>query len=200
MSCLFPFPLSPPHIITKLDLHFLILFYRSSCCSHAWRRFVAWNPAFPLVWLFHRTCLFCIRCCFVYLLVTCPVQRLLLFHLLLPSFLSFTLRHMRGFPTYKMNVALFFSSRTVCGGAVGSTVATCFLKVLSHPCNWCSPLPRLRVPHCWFWDLAGASPVQREVGATDHSHKHRTVTGRSYQGLFHPFLLFSKLLGKTGMK
>ena len=116
-------------------------FYRSSYCSYAWSRFIVWNPAFPVVWLFHHTCLFCIRCCFVYLLVPCPVQRLSLFHLPLPSFMAFTLCHMRGIPSYKMNVALFFSIRMVCGCAIVSTVATRFLKALSHPWNWYSPCP-----------------------------------------------------------
>lgn len=136
-----------------------------------------------------------VGCYFVYLLVIHPLQRLSLFPWLLPSFKSFTLCHMRGFTTYKMNMALFFSSRMVYGGAVVSTVATCFLKASSHPCNCCSSLPRLRVPRCWFWELSGALPVWREVGATDHSHKHRTVIERNY-----PFLLFSMLPGKTGMK
>lgn len=80
--------------------------------------------------------------------------------------MSFTLCHMRGFPTYKMNVALFFSSRMFCGGAVVSTVATSFLRASSHPCNWCSPPPRLHVLHCWFWDLTDWGFTSAERGGS----------------------------------
>lgn len=106
----------------------------------------------------------------------------------------FMLCHVRGFPTYKINMALFFSNRRVCGGAVVSSVAICFLKALSCPVLVFSPhqspcLSLLALKPGWV------SPVRREVGATDKTTPawlHTTTgTGQSLggaiKGSFIPF-------------
>lgn len=85
------------------------------------------------------------------------------------------------------------------GCAEVSAVDTYILKALLHILTGALPSPgsvSLAADFGTWLELHQC----RESWETDHSHQHRTVTGRSYQVLFYLFLLFCKLPGKTGME